>query len=158
MSTTPTHTADQIATAVRTWSAGMYTLEAGAELLIRTGLLTGPWLERDADSGRWWIDSDQITDDTIARYSGGERRVLKIAGSLLGGGAVSLADELPGLDRAHLALVLAAMAHAGGSHEHSGGPAPDPEGRWMIDGVRHGFPRLGSLFAWPETEQGQGDD
>lgn len=156
MSTTP-HTADQIDAQVRTWSAGMYSLEAGTELLIRTGLLTGPWLVNDPGSGRWWIDADQITDDTIARYSGGERRILKIAGSLLGGGAVSLADDLPGLDRSHLALVLAAVAHAGGSHEHSGGPAPDPEGRWMIDGVRHGFPRLGSLFAWPETEQ-EGDD
>lgn len=150
MSTSPTHT---VATEVRAWSVGMYALEAGAELLIRTGLLIGPWLVRDTDSERWWIDADRITDDTIARYSGGERRVLKIAGSLLGGGAVSLADELPGLDRAHLALVLAAVAHAGGSHEHSGGPAPDPEGRWMIDGVRHGFPRLGSLFAWPADEQ-----
>lgn len=141
----------QIDDEVRAWARGIYPAEAGAELLLRAGLAAaGPWLRRAEATGGLWLDADLITDDTIGRLSGGQQRILRIAASLLGGAPVNLYEEVPGLDRDHLALVLAAIAHAGGSHEHSGALAPDPEGRWVnAEGVRVGFPRLGSLFGWP---------
>lgn len=141
----------QIEAEVRAWAKGVYPLEAGAELLLRTGLATaGPWL-RNGESGAW-LDADRITEDSIGVLSGGQQRMLRIAASLLGGEPVNLYEDVPGLDRDHLTLVLAAIAHAGGSHEHSGELAPDPEGRWVTpEGVRLGFARLGSLFEWPPT-------
>jgi hypothetical protein len=51
------------------------------------------------------------------------------------------------LDRRSLALVLAAIAHAGGSHEHSRVIVEDDE-----DGVPvlKGSERRSSLYSWPE--------
>ena len=148
-----TITTSQISDALRAWAKGIYPTEAGVELLIRSGLTSAgyPWVQRSPDSpDRWWIDADQITADTIGVYSGGQQRVLRIAAALLGGLPVDLFEDVPGLDREHLALVLAAIAHAGGSHEHSGELQPDPAGKWNLNGVRHGFRRLPSLYDWPE--------
>lgn len=150
--TTDTDTAE----AVRAWAKGSYPLEAGVELLIRTGFAGPghPWINQGGEvaAGRCWVDVDQINDDTIGVYSGGERRMLRIAASLLGGTPVNLYEDVAGVDRYHLALVLAAIAHAGGSHQHSGGLVPDPNGRYRdSDGVRLSFERLGSLYEWPEN-------
>ncbi len=50
-------------------------------------------------------------------------------------------------------LVLAAIAHAGGTPEHTGAPMPDPHGRYRAgDGTRMSFLRLGSLHPWPEAQ------
>lgn len=147
-----TTTTTQIEDALRAWAKGIYPTEAGVELLIRTGLAdAGPWCQPNRDDpDRWWIDADRITSDTIGVYSGGQQRVLRIAAALLGGEPSDLGADAPGLDREHLALVLAAIAHAGGSHEHSGELQPDPAGKWNLNGVRHGFRRLPSLYPWPE--------
>ena len=89
--------------------------------------------------------------DNLAALSGGEARLLRIAASLLGGDPVLLYEAVPGLDREHVQLVLAAIAHANGSHEHSGPPMPDPDGRYRTsDGTRMSFARLGSLYPWPD--------
>lgn len=150
-------TTNQIADALREWAKGIYPTESAVELLIRTGLAeAGPWLRRNSEfSDRWWIDADQINDDVIGVYSGGQQRLLRIAAALLGGQPVNLYEDVPGLDRQHLAQVLAAIAHAGGSHEHSGDLQPDPAGKWTRDGVRVGFRRLPSLYAWPEEGNDQ---
>ena len=151
MTTTPTGT--QLTDALRAWAKGIYPTEAAVELLIRSGLSSGgyPWVQRSPDSpDRWWVDAHQINADTIGVYSGGQQRVLRIAAALLGAQPVDLFEDVPGLDREHLALVLAAIAHAGGSHEHSGELQPDPAGKWNLNGVRHGFRRLPSLYDWPE--------
>ena len=151
MTTTPTET--QLTDALRAWAKGIYPTEAAVELLIRSGLSSGgyPWVQRSPDSpDRWWVDAHQINADTIGVYSGGQQRVLRIAAALLGAEPVDLFEDVPGLDREHLALVLAAIAHAGGSHEHSGELQPDPAGKWNLNGVRHGFRRLPSLYDWPE--------
>lgn len=141
---------DTIAQALRAWAKGIYPIEAGVELLIRTGLTGGPWVRCNTEArDRWWVDVDEINPNTIGTYSGGQRRLLRIAASLLGGEAANLYEDVPGLDRAHLALVLAAIAHAGGSHEHSGPPQPDPTGRFTINGVRSSWARLPSLCSWP---------
>lgn len=135
---------------LRVWARGIYPIEAGVELLIRTGLTGGPWVRRNTQvRDRWWVDVDEIDENTIGAYSGGQQRLLRIAAALLGGEPSALYEDVPGLDRAHLALVLAAIAHAGGSHEHSGPPQPDPTGRFTINGVRSSWARLPSLYSWP---------
>lgn len=110
--------------ALRYWAKGLYPLEAGVELLIHAfdGRFANPWqpwVQQGDDPGWWWIDVDQMTEDNYGALSGGETRLLRIAASLLGGPPVDLSRNLAGLDREHLQLVLAAVAHASGSHEHS---------------------------------------
>jgi hypothetical protein len=131
-------------------------LEAGVELLIRTsgGRFTNasqPWIQPGEHSGHWWIDISQLNESTLGGLSGGEARMLRLAASLLGGEPVDLYEAIPGLDRDHIKLVLAALAHASGSHEHTGRPVPDPQGRFVgPDGItRMSFERLGSLYPWP---------
>lgn len=134
---------------LRSWAEGMNTLTAAADLLIRCGppLLSGPWVERDPDRGRYWFNTEVIANEA-GYLSGGEARVLDIAALLANDDRpVALGDAVSGLDRHHLDLVLAAIAHASGSHEHS---APvteqDEDGNPRI--VR--FDRTGSLYPWPD--------
>jgi hypothetical protein len=67
--------------------------------------------------------------------------VLAVIACLAGGAPADLADIACGIDRRHLTLVLAAIAHAGGSHQHSGIQAD-------ADGLRY-LVRLDSLHPWP---------
>lgn len=144
-----------IAAGLRDWAHGMYTLQAAAELLIRFGppLLTGPWVEHDPDRDRHWFNAQRVAEDS-GYLSGGERRVLRIAASLADPEAtVDLSDALSGLDRQHLALVLAAVAHAGGSHEHTR-LVHAPDGRLVsASGVRLATRRQGSLYDWSTAER-----
>ncbi len=125
--------------ALRRWAKGLYPLEAGVELLI--GAFDGrfanqgqPWVQQGDDPGWWWIDVEQMNEDNFGALSGGETRLLRIAASLLDGPPVDLSRNLAGLDRDHLHLVLAAIARASGSHEHSGPANPDPSGRFVVAG------------------------
>jgi hypothetical protein len=61
-----------------------------------------------------------------------------------GGALVHLGDVIPGMDRDVLALVLAAVAHAGGSHEHSGF-------EFTEDGTPTSIVRLAGLYDWPNA-------
>lgn len=111
---------------LRHWAKGNYALEAGVELLIRPfhGRFAGawqPWVEPGDGDGVWWIDPEKFD---IGALSGGERRLLSVAESLLGGQPVDLAEALPGMDRECVELVLAAVSHASGSHEHYGAGIP----------------------------------
>lgn len=138
--------------ALRAWAAGMYSTVAGVELLIRAfdGRLAHsglPWIKVEAD-GWAWVDARAAMQEGGA-LSGGEQRVLRIAASLLHTGiAVSLSDVLPGLDREVLSLVLAAVAHAGGSHEHSELVTTERD----LDGQprQARLVQLGSLYPWPK--------
>lgn len=66
--------------------------------------------------------------------------------SLAGGEPVNLNDDVPGLDSEFVQLVLAAIAHAAGSHEHGGEIQFDQDGRPI------GFGKVpGSLYPWPEA-------
>ena len=157
-----------VADDLRAWARGLYPLEAAVELLIRfngpcgSPLLTGPWIAHDASRDRFWFNADTALAGA-GQLSGGERRTLTIAASLAEPDvSVDLFDALPGLDREHLALVLAAVAHAGGSHEHSV-IVPDPEGSWQsADDVRLASRRLGPLYDWPaltpRSQDGVSDD
>ena len=125
--------------ALRRWAKGLYPLEAGVELLIRAfdGRFANPvqpWVREGDDPGWWWIDVEQMNEDSFGALSGGETRLLRIAASLLDGPPVDLSRNLAGLDRDHFQLVLAAIAHASGSHEHSGPANPHPSGRFVVAG------------------------
>ena len=141
--------------ALRRWAKGLYPLEAGVELLIRAfdGRFASPahpWVQQGDDPGWWWIDVEQMNEDNYGAFSGGETRLLRIAASLLDGHPVDLSRNLAGLDRVHVQLVLAAISHASGSHEHLGPPTPDPRGRYVHDGGRVGLHPLGGLCPWPD--------
>lgn len=135
--------------AVRAWARGICATEAGAELLIRQ--------ERTIHEGAPWLTDLESPDPTAPRmvaidvdtllkrtgaYSGGESRVIRIAASLLGGPAVDLAEDVPGLDREHAALVLAAIAHANGSHQQSAI-------QFNKDGSRVDVTQMPALYSWP---------
>lgn len=97
--------------ALREWARGMRHLEAGTELLIRTGFATPdrPWVLHGP-----WIDHTLIADN-ISGMPSGDQRILRIAAMLLDPGADSLGDHLASTGRPRLELVLAAVAHAAGS-------------------------------------------
>lgn len=132
-------------TRLRQWAAGLLPAQAAVELVLRAfggrfadpGL---PWVRLDGDVT--WLDPDSLRDHA-AVLSGGERRLLFVVASLLDEGPLDIVDVVTGLDRANLQLVLAALAHASGSHtatvvEH-------------VDGtVRFSTP--GPLIPWPDSQ------
>lgn len=89
-----------------------------------------------------WPDLEAALSDGLIGGSARELRVLRTAASIADGRPVDLGDLAGGLDRRDLILVLAAIAHAAGSHEH----------REIIrgpDGVPHLGDRLPPAVAWP---------
>jgi hypothetical protein len=111
---------DDLANQLARVGPGSYGFEAATEILLRfRGARFArpgwPWI-KDVDQ-RPWIDFAEIAGGSGA-LSGGERRVLLIAASLAEEQPIELGDAVAGLDRRDLALVLAAVSHAGGSHHH----------------------------------------
>jgi len=142
---------------LRSWAKGLYPLEAAVELLIRAsnGRFANPgypWIQPCDQPGWWWLDNEAINDDTLCPLSGGEQRILRIVDSLAGGTPVNLSADLTGLDRDLMVLVLAAMAHANGSHEHANIRIDHDRGVSVLDG------RLPSLHPWPEPAEGEPHD
>jgi hypothetical protein len=115
--------------AVRRWAKGIYAMEAGVELLIRHGKAIrprAPWItEIRVPAGE--AEMAALNVDELAyrsgAWSGGERRIVSIALSLLGGEPVDLADAVAGLGGREMEWVLAAISHANGAHESAGGTA-----------------------------------
>jgi len=136
---------------------GDYADEAAILLLINFG----HWLpqlqsadlitltpEVDGD-GRWaqiaWPGLEPALSTGLIVGSSGEVRVLRAAASIADGRPIDLGDLAAGLDRRALTLLLAAIAHAAGSHDHR---------RLTYDGdgiARPGDP-LPPLVAWPLRE------
>ncbi len=140
-------------TGLRSWAKGLYPLEAAVELLVRAadGRFASagyPWVQPGDEPGWWWLDPTAITDDNLIALSGGEQRLLRIVASLADGPPVDLGANLPGLDRDAMSLVLAAMAHANGSHEHADIRIDHERGVAVVGG------RLPSLHPWPDNVQG----
>ena len=139
-----------IADRLRSWAAGSHPLTAAVELLIRAfdgrfAEAGQPWI-RIEDNGWVWLD-DQILHANLGHLSGGERRVLDLVCALADPDpdrAVHLADAITGIDRTHLDLVLAALAHAAGSHEHTGVIVD------ALTGAAH-LRVLGPAHPWPEV-------
>lgn len=137
---------------LRSWAKGLYPLEAAVEILVRAfggrfAAPGNPWIQPCDQPGWWWLDVTMLVDDQIGHLSGGEQRVLRIVASLAGGAPVSLADNLPGLDRELTDLVLAGLAHANGSHEHPDLRIDHARGVAVLNG------RLPLLHPWPVAVQ-----
>ena len=135
---------EESAARLQDWARGSLPMMAGVELLLRAfgGWYAGaawPWIVSEPD-GRLWIDADALRGGTGA-LSGGERRVLTMVAGLIDEAPVDVVDVVVGLDRANLHLVLAALAHGAGSHEHT-------EVSVGIDGVAH-MTNPGPVVAWP---------
>ena len=128
---------------LREWAAGSLPMSAAAEVLIRSfagrfALPGRPWIRREP-GGRVWVDVGVLRAQAGV-LSGGERRVLDVVAALLDERPVAITDVVAGLDRSSLHLVLAALAHAGGSHEHAD-VAVGPDGIARLT-------RPGPLIAW----------
>lgn len=135
---------------LRAWAKGLHALVAATELLIRAygGVFAkpgNPWVfDIEGSPDKAGIDFE-IIPEHLGGLSGGERRLLMLAASLADVGvSVELGDVLSGLDREALNLVLAAVAHTGGSHEHS-------EFVMNQAGEASEIKKLPSLHPWPET-------
>jgi len=151
---------DELNEQLRQHAKGMYTYEAGTELLIRSGWTARTSFQNDVlepfdDQSGWWINWEALGEilepesmraSQILAASGGELRMLRLAHSMAAG---PLNDDVPGLDRANIAIVLAAIAHLGGTHEHSD-IVPDPDGKYLVNGEPASIKRLGSLYPWPD--------
>ncbi|SDG19900.1 hypothetical protein [Klenkia brasiliensis] len=133
-------------TALLRAAVGDYAAEAAVLLLVNAGhwlpelaaadLITvdydddphGPPTGRAAGIG-WaqvtWTELDRAIAEGRIVGSAGQLRLLRAAASLADGRPVALGDLAAGLDRDNLRLLLAAVAHAGGSHEHR---ATTPDG------------------------------
>lgn len=158
---------------LRANAKGMYPLEAATELLIRsdTWLRRGGFLQacvqtwgpteaephlRAGACVMWDVvgealaameSVDEDCPEWLGASSGGQRRLILIAHDI----AVGPMSDVCGLDRSLQELVLAAVAHAGGSHEHH--PAPlthHPDGTVTMAANRREY--LGSLYPWPDQE------
>lgn len=135
---------------LRAWAQGIHGLEAATELLIRgfNGRFADPgcpWVHPTACGH--WIDFEAIPAQTGA-LSGGEQRFLQIAAALSDGDTtVNLGRALTGLDRQHVHLVLAAVAHTAGTHQHQ-------ELKVRPDGTPS-FTRSGSMYRWDEPSESQ---
>ena len=81
---------------------------------------------------------------------------LRIAASLSELGVpVDLADAVTGLDRHNLALVVAAISHANGSHEHKDYAAERPaDGSSSVATSDSPMLELGPGFGWPHRGEG----
>ncbi len=131
---------------LRAWAKGVYGLEAATELLIRgfDGRFADPgcpWVH-PTTSGHW-IDFDAIPAQ-VGALSGGEQRFLQIVAALDDADTtVNLGRCLAGLDRRHVHLVLAAVAHASGTHEHQ-------EILFAPDGTVS-FSQPGAIYRWDQS-------
>ena len=100
------------------------------------------------DGGLWaqvaWPDLEPALAAGLISGGSGEVR-LRAAASIADGRQIDLGDVAAGLDRRALTLLLAAIAHAAGSHHHQ-------DVAYDVDGLpRPGSP-LPRLVDWPVRE------
>ncbi len=142
-------------------AVGDYAAEAAVLLLAGAG----HWLPQlqaadlialvdvDDPAGPWaqvaWPELDAAVLTGRITGSSGQLRLLRAAASLADGQPVDLGDVSAGLDRVALTLLLAAIAHAGGSHDQPVSPAGQ-------DGptLSHTAGRWAPLVAWPTGDDG----
>lgn len=140
----------------RAWAKGSYGLEAAVVLLARVRggrFLTGGWPWLREDDGTRWIDFAAAARPDVP-LSGGEGRLLRLAASFAGEAEVNLEDVLSGLDRAVVDVVLAAVAHTAGTHQHTEFLAERGSDGAMAVGLDSPRVDPGALHTWPD-EPGQ---
>ena len=146
---------DDVESALLRAAVGDYTAEAAILLLANFG----HWLPQLRAVDLISVEADPATGDRWAQIqweelqpalaegrifgSSGEVRVLRAAASLVDGQPADLGDMASGLDRRGLTLLLAAIAHAGGSHEHRE-ETFDPD-----RGITHLGDKVPPLMPWP---------
>ena len=118
----------EVEAGLRHWARGIYPQEAGVELLCRAfaGRFARPgypWVQPGESPGSWWIDPEAMTGEAFGGLSGGERRYLAVAASLLGGPPVDLSD-VSGMDFERQDLIVLAVLHAGGRRQDWDAGAP----------------------------------
>lgn len=134
-------------------AVGDYAEEAAVLLLVNCG-----WPPRlqDADlitlvpdldgEGLWaqvdWTDLVSALSAAILVGRSGEEWALRAAASIADGSAIDLGELAAGLDRRALTLVLAALAHAAGSHDQR-------DLTYGLDGVPRAGGTLPPVVAWP---------
>jgi len=142
---------DEVEVALLNAAVGDYAAEAGVLLLANDGY----WLARLRAAGMITVEAEPVGGELWARIEWAELddaradgrlpgspeglAVLRVAASLADGRPVDLAEVAVALDRRTLGLVLAALAHAAGSHDHCA-----PAGHGADTDLR-----LGPLIAWP---------
>lgn len=145
-------------------AVGDYADEAAVLLLLNFGhwvpqLQSAGLISLGADDdgeGPWaqiaWPDVETAVDAGVIRGDSAALPVLWAAASIADGRPVDLGEVAAGLDRRGLALVLAAVAHAAGSHDHRE-RLRDVEGDRDVDveGVQGPGSQLPPLFGWPVT-------
>jgi hypothetical protein len=116
---------DDLTDALRACAAGLYSLEAGTELLIsngtflRRGDFTTRFITRGTSGGTPmaaidWDAAITALNSSDLPCSGGERRILLLSASLAAGTPVSLRDTVTGLDHDNTTRLLTAIRHATG--------------------------------------------
>ena len=131
---------------LRRWARGEYAEEAAVELLVRAfgsryASIGYRWVRACDRPGWFWLDGERLSNATSV--PGSVRAVLAVAGSLVSGAPLADLDSLlVGLDRPNLELILAALAHAAGSHEQIDAHV---EGDFLV------YRRLGPVLAWPAS-------
>jgi hypothetical protein len=147
---------DDVESALLRAAVGDYAAEAAVLLLANSGhwlpqlqaarLITIALDGEAVDDGPWaavqWGDLDRALRTGAISGSSGQLRLLRAAASLADGQPIDLADLTAGVDRPELTLLLAALAHAAGSHEHRDVVRDD-------DGAPHAGPPLGPVVPWP---------
>ena len=140
--------------ALRSWAEGMNTTAAATELLIRGDWAqpSRPWIHTEPN-GTVWCDFAAIPHQ-IGAYSGGEQRFLRIAASIANSDVtISIGDNISGLGHAHVALVLAAIAHAAGYNEPIRVPdfdhTDDKRRRQLQRQPPDAMDRKARLYPWP---------
>jgi hypothetical protein len=135
-------------------AVGDYADEAAVLLLLNFGHWPAQLASADLitllpetdGEGLWaqiaWPDLEPALSAGLIVGSSGQLRVLRAAASIAEGHPVDLGDLAAGLDRRALTLVLAAIAHAAGSHDHRAIA-------YDANGVPHLGEPLPPLVAWP---------
>ena len=145
---------DEVEVALLNAAVGDYAAEAAVLLLANDG----SWLALLRAAGMITVEAEPVGEQMWARIewaeldaalgdgrlpgSPEELAALQVAVSLADGRPVDLADVAVALDRRRLGLVLAALAHAAGSHDHCA-----PAGQGADADLR-----LGPLIAWPARQ------
>jgi hypothetical protein len=131
---------------LRRWARGAYAEEAAVELLVRAfdgrfASIRYRWVRQCDRPGWFWLDGERLINATSV--PGSVRAVFAVAGSLVSGAPLTDLDSLlAGLDRHNLELILAALAHAAGSHEQIDAHV---KGDLLV------YRRLGPVLTWPAS-------